>query len=151
MGPDGYRKDITPRMEDQILFRLRGTQRVSAFGRRLFIHRENRTGKVSMMMATEKSMRMSSMAWIMTAIGVPSNHIPMGVKVVEKSLAWQSGSSADAIVFMDYSFVDIRPNILTGVYLGMIADMDVGPVEVSGYLYHNYSAYDSSTHTAYVD
>jgi len=34
-------------------------------------------------------------------------HVPMGAKIWQKSYAWAAGTSADAIVFMDYSFVDI--------------------------------------------
>ncbi|HYQ85803.1 MAG TPA: fibronectin type III domain-containing protein [Bacteroidota bacterium] len=83
-------------------------------------------------------------------LGLP-DHVPMGAKIWQKSYAWQSGTSADAIVFMNYSFVDIGPRTWQDAYVAMFADMDVGPVSVSGYYSHNYAAYDPATHTAYVD
>lgn len=78
-------------------------------------------------------------------------HVPMGAKVFFKSYAWEKGTSADAIVFLDYSFINMGRNPWQDVYLGIFADPDLGPTNVSGYYQHNYTAYDSITRTAYVD
>ena len=79
-----------------------------------------------------------------------SGHVPMGAKIFQKSYAWKSGTSADAMTFIDDSFVNIGGNQLQDVYLAMFADMDVGPVDIFNYVGHNYAAYDSGTHTAYI-
>ncbi len=77
------------------------------------------------------------------------DHKKMGIKVWQKSYAWEYGSSADAILIMEYSFVNLGNQFLTDVYLGMFADMDVGPITSSAYFTRNYSAYDRETHTGY--
>lgn len=77
-------------------------------------------------------------------------HVPIGAKVFQHSLAWQSATSAGAIIFMEYTFTNIGMNPWQNAYLGMFADMDVGPVDVPSYYTHNYAAYDPATRTAYV-
>ncbi|GEM_PF-1717652 len=79
--------------------------------------------------------------------GVPATNVPMGAKISAKTYAWRE---VDGTVFLDYSFIDIGRNTWTDTYVGMFADMDVGPINVSGYYFHNYAAYDSLTHTAYI-
>ncbi|MBI4547714.1 MAG: fibronectin type III domain-containing protein [Ignavibacteriae bacterium] len=74
----------------------------------------------------------------------------MGAKVFLKSYAWLRGSSADAIIFLEYHIVNAGSNVWRDVYLGMFADMDVGPINISSYWSHNYAAYDSLTRTGYV-
>ncbi len=78
-----------------------------------------------------------------------SGHVPMGVKVIQKSYAWKTGTSADAIIFLDYKFINLSRKTWQDTYIGFFADMDVGPINVDQYFLHNYVAYDSSTRTAY--
>ncbi|MBI5215326.1 MAG: T9SS type A sorting domain-containing protein [Ignavibacteriae bacterium] len=84
-----------------------------------------------------------------TFSNAPISHRPLGAKVWQKSYAWQKGSAADAIIMMEYQIVNISNEAWNDIYLGYFADMDIGPIYISNYLHHNYSAYDSSTRTAY--
>ncbi len=80
-----------------------------------------------------------------------SSHVPMGAKVFQKSYAWQTGTSADAIVFLDYKFINLNlSKTWQDAYIGFFADMDIGPISVPLYAQNNYAAYDSATQTAYV-
>jgi hypothetical protein len=77
-------------------------------------------------------------------------HVKMGAKIIQKSYAWNTLATR-AIVFMGYDFVNINiTKSWNNAYIGYYADTDLGPISVSGYVNHNYSAYDSSTRTAYV-
>jgi len=81
---------------------------------------------------------------------VLSGHIPIGLKVIQKSYAWNTDVT-DAIIFVDYSYINMGRKIWQDTYLGFYADMDVGPINVNAWFMHNYSAYDSLTRTAYID
>jgi hypothetical protein len=73
----------------------------------------------------------------------------LGAQVFQKTYAW-CHSSADAFISLDYVFVNRSSSTWNDAYIGYFADADVGPISVSNYYQHNYSAYDSSTRTAYV-
>jgi hypothetical protein len=75
--------------------------------------------------------------------------LPLGIKLWQKSYAWQ-GKLLQAILPIDYFFVNVGNTILRDVYLGWEADMDVGPVAVGSYATDNYSAYIPNIHTSYV-
>jgi hypothetical protein len=77
-----------------------------------------------------------------------ARHIPMGVKVFQKSYAWNRGLLVDAIVILDYSFINIGRNILNDVYLGMFADIDIVLENVTDQT-GGLAAYDPATRTAY--
>jgi len=77
-------------------------------------------------------------------------HIPMGIKIIQKSYAWRTG--ADAILPIDYYFVNVGTNVITNVYVGFFADMDVGPSTRNPNFYqNNLSGYIDSLHTAYTE
>jgi fibronectin type 3 domain-containing protein len=82
---------------------------------------------------------------------VLQRHHKMPLKMVQKSYAWESGTAGDAIIFLDYMFVNIGKNTWQDAYVGWFADIDLGPVSVSSYYNNDYSAYDAETGTAYVD
>ncbi len=50
-------------------------------------------------------------------------HIPLGIKVVQRSLAW-SYSYADDFILFDYQVENIGHNVLKDVYLGIYVDGD---------------------------
>jgi hypothetical protein len=77
------------------------------------------------------------------------DHFPMGMKVFFKSYAWRD-DAAQAILPLEYYFVNVRKNVLHNVYVGWFADMDVGPYYVGNYAQYNYAAYDSTTRTGYI-
>ncbi|TAK62591.1 MAG: T9SS type A sorting domain-containing protein, partial [Bacteroidetes bacterium] len=79
-----------------------------------------------------------------------SEHFPQGIKIWQKSYAWNMGSANDAIIMFDYTIVNVGKHTLNDVYVGMFADMDVGPISVSDIAQHNYAGYDSATRTAYI-
>jgi hypothetical protein len=80
-----------------------------------------------------------------------AQHVPMGAKVFQKSYAWQTGTSADAIVFLDYKFINLNlSKTWQDAYIGFFADMDIGPINNYNYIQNNYAAYDSITRTAYI-
>jgi len=78
-----------------------------------------------------------------------AGHVPMGVKIIQKSYAWNSPATG-AIIFLDYRYINMGRKIWQDTYIGFFADMDIGPVNVSGYYQNNYAAYDSLTRTAYI-
>ena len=79
---------------------------------------------------------------------VVSRHIPLGIKCIQKSYAWDS-RLYEAVIPFDYYFVNAGRKIITDVYIGFYADMDVGPVNIPEYQLYNYSAYMESVRTAY--
>ncbi len=76
-------------------------------------------------------------------------HVPMGIKVIQKSYAWRGGF-ADGVLPFDFAFINTGRTIIHDVYVGFFADMDVGPVSVSGYYQHDFSCYLDSLRTAYI-
>ncbi|TAK53096.1 MAG: hypothetical protein EPO24_14865 [Bacteroidetes bacterium] len=78
-----------------------------------------------------------------------SDHFPLGIKVWQKSYAWNS-SFAENIIFFEYSFINVGRNIIRDAYVGFFADMDVGPINRGSYWTRNYAAYLESVRTAYI-
>lgn len=76
-------------------------------------------------------------------------HVPMGIKVIQKSYAWD-GKFFEGVLPFDYYFINQGRKTVTDVYVGFFADMDLGPINVSGYYQNNYSAYMESLRTAYI-
>lgn len=75
-------------------------------------------------------------------------HKAMGIKVVQKSYAWD-GAFAEGVLPFDYYFINVGRKIIRDVWVGFFADCDLGPVNISGYYQHNYTAYMESLRTAY--
>jgi hypothetical protein len=76
-------------------------------------------------------------------------HVPMGIKVIQKSYAWGS-VYAGAILPFDYWFINAGNKVIKDVYVGFFADIDLGPVSNASYVENNYSAYIESLRTAYI-
>jgi len=79
----------------------------------------------------------------------PSGHIPMQVKVIQSSYAWDS-SSAEAIHIIEYKIMNNGTRLLDSAYIGVFVDGDVGPIDTLNYYTRNYSAYLPSLNTAYI-
>jgi len=77
------------------------------------------------------------------------SHFPMGIKVIQKSYAW-NGDYADGILPFDYYFINIGQNTIRDVYIGFIMDCDVGPVSDPNYPANNYACILDTLRTAYV-
>jgi hypothetical protein len=75
----------------------------------------------------------------------------LGVKIFSKSYAYRtSNENENAMLPIDFYFINVGHSRWDSVYIGFFADADVGPVSVPAYYTHNYSAYDTATRTAYV-
>jgi hypothetical protein len=85
-------------------------------------------------------------------------HIPLGVQTLQRTYAW-AGGYADAIVFLDFTFINMRPKTLKQAYIGFFMDMDVGPIRMNkdkgwgprNFWADNYTAYMDENLTAYID
>ncbi|MBI4810127.1 MAG: hypothetical protein HY800_01505 [Ignavibacteriales bacterium] len=77
-----------------------------------------------------------------------SGHIQMGIKVVQKSYAWD-GTFAEGVLPFDYYFINVGRKIIRDIWVGFFADCDIGPTNVSGYYQHNYTDYMDSLRMAY--
>jgi len=80
---------------------------------------------------------------------VVSGHIPMGIKILQKSYAWTAGKIGPILPF-EFSFINIGKKVIHDAYIGFIADPDVGPINISQYWAHNYACYLPSARTGYV-
>lgn len=76
-------------------------------------------------------------------------HFPMGIKVVQKSYAWE-GSFAEGILPFEYYFINVGQKVIQDVYVGFVADVDVGPVSISDYYSHTFACYYDTLRTGYV-
>jgi hypothetical protein len=83
------------------------------------------------------------------SITVPG-HFPMGIKLFQKTYAWQE-SFAEGIIPMDYIFVNIGHYTIDSVYVGFFADFDVGPVSVGNYYGDDYACYMPDIRCGYVN
>ncbi len=54
-------------------------------------------------------------------------HIPLKIKITQRSYAWSNGCAGDFVIF-DYSIKNIGNSRLHQVYTGFMVDGDVGPV-----------------------
>jgi hypothetical protein len=79
---------------------------------------------------------------------VPS-HVKMYVKVIQKSFAWSS-TYAGAILPFEYSFINLSKKVITDAFVGYFADIDLGPVSVSGYYQNDYAQYWDSLRTGFI-
>jgi hypothetical protein len=76
-------------------------------------------------------------------------HFAMGVKIFAKSYAWR-GNFAEAILPIEYNFINVGHHIIHNAYVGFFADMDIGPVNDPSYPSHDYSCYFPELRTAYI-
>ncbi len=59
---------------------------------------------------------------------IDGTHIPLGIKVTQKSYAW-SYNYAENFIILDYEIENIASNYLKNVYVGIYLDADVGMVD----------------------
>jgi hypothetical protein len=78
-----------------------------------------------------------------------SSILPLNVKVIEKTYAFRA-PDFDAILPVEFFFVNIGTVPIENVYLGWTGDLDVGPTSAGDYATNNYSGYLPDVHTAYV-
>ena len=76
-------------------------------------------------------------------------HTPLGIKVIQKSYAWRA-KFTDAILSMEYQFINVGSQALSGVYIGIYADPDVGPTFSPSYKNRNFEGYMPQLRTMYV-
>ncbi len=85
-----------------------------------------------------------------------AGHVPLGVKVIQKSYAW-AGGYADAIIPMEYEIINIGSKVINKAYIGYFMDSDLGPYYILNPPYsHNffqvdYSGYYRKLRTAYTN
>jgi len=82
------------------------------------------------------------------SIPITPGHIPMGIKVIEKSYSWNAGK-AGLILPLEYTLINIGLHVIDSVYLGIFVDPDVGPLGDAAFYLHDYSAYLPQVRTAY--
>jgi len=75
------------------------------------------------------------------------SHSSMRLKVWARSFAWNE-TYFRSMLPIEYSFINLGHDTIKDVYVGMFADMDVGPVGNAGA--SNYAAYFPEIYTAYV-
>ncbi len=77
------------------------------------------------------------------------NHVPMHVKIIQKSYAW-SDPYAEAIIINEYQIVNTGTRSLDSVFIGFFVDADVGPINVPSYQLNNFTGYYPDAKTAYI-
>ena len=75
-------------------------------------------------------------------------HIPLGIKVWQRSFAWRSRLKAPILPF-DYEVINIGDNILDSVYIGFFTNSSVGPSTAQDYFNNNATGYFSQERTGY--
>jgi hypothetical protein len=83
-----------------------------------------------------------------TAVRV-SQHVPMNLKVIQSSYAWQD-PYADAIIIFEYRIFHYGRNVIDSAYVGYFFEADVGPIGITNYFTRNFSAYIQESRTAYI-
>jgi hypothetical protein len=76
------------------------------------------------------------------------NHIPMNLKVIQSSYAWND-PYADAIIIIEYKFINMGNKPIDSAYVGFFFEADDGPISVPLYYQHNFSGYYASSRLAY--
>lgn len=83
-----------------------------------------------------------------TAVSVPG-HVPMGLKVVQSSYAWDD-TYAEAIIIFEYRIFNVGNRRIDSAYIGYFFEADVGPISAANYYTRNFSAYIPTKALAYV-
>ena len=77
-------------------------------------------------------------------------HMPLGVKVVQRSYAW-ARAVREPIIPIDYTIINIGKKLLKDVYIGIYLDPNVGSIYYKYYYRYNYTGYFPDLRTAYVE
>jgi hypothetical protein len=78
----------------------------------------------------------------------PSGHIPLRLKVVQSSYAWND-PYADAIVILEYKIMNMGEKTINDAFVAFFFEPDVGPINRSQYWTRNFTAYIREARTAY--
>ncbi len=78
-----------------------------------------------------------------------TDHIPLGIKVIQKSYAWRSPFT-DAVLIIEYEFINVGREGRSEVYVGFHIDPAVGPTTAPPLYYNrNFTGYIPELRTAY--
>jgi hypothetical protein len=78
-----------------------------------------------------------------------SQHVPMHLKVIQSSYAWDD-PYADAIIIVEYRIINDGFKPIDSAYVGFFFEADVGPISVPNYWQHNFTGYFRTSRTAYI-
>jgi hypothetical protein len=76
-------------------------------------------------------------------------HVPFNLRVVQRSFVWED-PYADAILIIEYSFINEGNKPLDSAYIGFFFEADVGPRNSPNYWTRNFTGYYPSSRTAYI-
>ncbi len=79
---------------------------------------------------------------------VVTGHVPLGIRVWQKSYAWQN-LVTQPILAMEYTIINAGSKTLDSVYIGFFVDPLIGNVNLPDITNHKYSAYIPELRTAY--
>ena len=77
-------------------------------------------------------------------------HLPLGVKIVQRSFAWARGVR-EPVIPIDYTVINISDQVLEDVYLGIYLTPAVGNIYTRYYYHDNVEGYFPNLRTAYVE
>jgi hypothetical protein len=77
-------------------------------------------------------------------------HVPLGIKVIQRSLSWSS-DYMDGIIFVEYKIVNLKKKSLRDIYIGFFMDTDIGPIAMQKELYSAARNYWEDNYTGYID
>lgn len=77
-----------------------------------------------------------------------ANHLPLKIKVIQKSYSWSE--YADAIIPFEYDIINVGTKQLRDVYIGYLVDGDVGPWYRTSFYDNNFTGYYPNIRTAYI-
>lgn len=77
-------------------------------------------------------------------------HVPLGIKVLQRSLSWKS-DFMDGIIFTEYQIINLKKKSIRDVYAGFFMDMDVGPIAIQKEKYGSSRNYWEDNYAAYID
>lgn len=79
----------------------------------------------------------------------PQGHIPMGLKVIQSSYAWNA-TYAEAIIIFEYKIINVGRKTIDSAFVSYFFEADVGPYDVANYWQRNFTEYLAGSRTAYV-
>ncbi|MDL1894395.1 T9SS type A sorting domain-containing protein [Sphingobacteriales bacterium CHB3] len=69
-----------------------------------------------------------------------SSHVPMGVKVIQRSLMWND-PAAEGIQLLQFRVMNTTTRTIDSAYLGFFMDADIGPIEAPASIAFNRSGF----------
>lgn len=81
--------------------------------------------------------------------GTAGTHIPLNLKVIQSSYAWND-PYAEAIIIFEYKIINVGRKQIDSAFVGYFFEADVGPYDVPNFWQRNFTEYLSASRTAYV-